>query len=116
MTSAGKTATLVMAKGKGSGSLLHPTSSSVVANNAASGVRAMTSSYRLKSAPSANRPSTATYAMGTFSQDYEYSSGSGDLDECNGRTGVTPEFPAGIYHYYVTDTYPYLQRCVKGTL
>ena len=40
--------------------------------------------------------------------------GSGDLDECNGRVGVTPEFPDGIYHYYATDTYPFFQRCVKG--
>jgi hypothetical protein len=28
---------------------------------------------------------------------------------------VTPEFPAGTYHYYVTDTYPFIQRCLKGT-
>jgi hypothetical protein len=28
---------------------------------------------------------------------------------------VTPEFPCGIYHYYITDTYPYIQRCVKGS-
>jgi hypothetical protein len=40
--------------------------------------------------------------------------GSGDLDECNGRMGVTPEFPDGIYHYYATDSYPFFQRCVKG--
>ncbi len=87
-----------------------------VATDANSGVRKVTSSYRLKSVPGANRPSTDTYAMGTFSQDYEYVAGSGDLDECNGRTGVTPEFPAGTYHYFATDTYPYLQRCVKGSL
>ena len=54
--------------------------------------------------------------MGTFLQDYEYVAGSGDLDECNGRTGVTPEFPKGIYHYVVTDTWPYVHRCVKGTV
>lgn len=42
--------------------------------------------------------------------------GSGDLDECNGRVGVTPEFPGGIYHYYATDTYPYFQRCVTGAV
>ena len=53
--------------------------------------------------------------MGTFVQDWEYVAGLGDLDECNGRTGVTPEFPGGIYHYTVTDTYPFIQRCVKGT-
>jgi|TARA_B110000091_G_scaffold18506_1_gene17445 hypothetical protein len=54
------------------------------------------------------------YALGTFSQDWEYVEGLGDLDECNGRWGVTPEFPQGIYHYYATDSYPYFQRCVKG--
>ena len=87
-----------------------------VATDASSSVRAMTSSYRLKSAPDANRPSTTTYAMGTFSQDYQYIANSGDLDECNGRTGITPEFPSGTYHYFATDSYPYLQRCIKGSL
>ena len=86
------------------------------ASDASSAIKVMTSSYKLKASPGANRPSTTTYAMGTFSQDYEYLAGSGDLDECNGRTGVTPEFPAGTYHYFATDTYPYLQRCIKGTL
>ena len=87
-----------------------------IANDASSGIKLVTSSYRLKSTVGVNRPSTATYAMGTFSQDYEYVASLGDLDECNGRTGVTPEFPAGIYHYFATNTYHYLQRCVKGTL
>jgi len=54
--------------------------------------------------------------MGAFTQDYEYVAGLGDLDDCNGRTGVTPEFPAGIYHYVATDTFPYLHRCVKGSV
>lgn len=76
----------------------------------------MSSSYRLKAAPDANRPATTLFPMGTFLQDHEYVAGLGALDECNGRTGVTPEFPNGIYHYYATDTYPYLQRCVKGQL
>ncbi len=88
----------------------------VNASDASSGTRAMKGSWRLKAAPDANRPATSLYAMGTFRQDYEYVAGLGDLDECNGRSGVTPEFPAGIYHYYATDTYPYLQRCVKGKL
>ena len=52
--------------------------------------------------------------MGTFTQDWEYVEGFGDLDECNGRVGVTPEFPNGIYHYYATDTYPFMTRCNKG--
>jgi hypothetical protein len=85
------------------------------ATDATSGVRKMNSSYRMKTTPDSGRPSTSLVPMGTFTQDYEYVSGLGDLDECNGRFGVTPEFPNGIYHYYITDAYPYIQRCVKGT-
>jgi YHYH protein len=80
-----------------------------------SAVKVMKGSYQLKSMPDAGRPSTSTYPMGAFTQDYQYVAGSGDVDECNGRTGVTPDFPCGIYHYYITDTYPFIQRCVKGT-
>lgn len=80
-----------------------------------SSIKAVTGSWQLQASPDANRPSTSLYPMGTFQQDWEYVAGSGDLDQCNGRYGVTPEFPAGIYHYYITDTYPYIQRCVKGS-
>jgi hypothetical protein len=83
--------------------------------DATSAITTMKGSYQLKSSPDSGRPSTSTYPMGAFTQDYEYVAGSGDLDECNGRFGVTPEFPCGIYHYYITDTYPFIQRCVKGT-
>jgi hypothetical protein len=31
--------------------------------------------------------------------DWNYVAGMGDLDECNGRWGPTPEYPDGIYHY-----------------
>ncbi|WP_249332008.1 YHYH protein [Pseudoalteromonas rubra] len=86
------------------------------AQDATSSLKAMTGSYQLVEDISSNRPSTSVYALGTFAQDWEYVAGSGDLDECNGRYGVTPEFPQGIYHYYATDTYPYFQRCVKGQL
>mgnify|MGYP002359447946 FL=1 len=85
------------------------------ATDANSGTKAMTPSWRKKTTPSAGRPSTSIAAMGTFTQDFEYVAGLGDLDECNGRFGVTPEFPNGIYHYYITDAFPYIQRCVKGT-
>lgn len=87
-----------------------------VATDATSALKNMVGSYQLVSSVSSSRPSTATYALGTFSQDWTYVAGSGDLDECNGRVGVTPEFPNGIYHYYATDTYPYFQRCVKGAV
>ena len=85
------------------------------ATDASSAVRVMKGSYRTKATPDAGRPSSTTFPMGTFVQDWEYSEGLGDLDECNGRTGVTPEYPAGTYHYYITDTYPFIQRCYKGT-
>lgn len=86
------------------------------ANDATSDITAITGSYQLITEISNSRPSSEIYSLGTFAQDWEYVEGSGDLDECNGRFGVTPEFPEGIYHYYATDTYPYFQRCVKGEI
>lgn len=84
------------------------------AQNAASGVKTMESGWQLKKAPGAGRPSSITYPMGTFRQDYEFTGSADGLDECNGRWGVTPEFPTGIYHYYITQGWPYIQRCVRG--
>jgi hypothetical protein len=85
-------------------------------SDSSSPIKAMTGSWQKKATPDLDRPVVAIFPMGTFTQDYQFVAGSGDLDECNGRTGVTPEFPEGIYHYYITDTYPYIQRCVKGRL
>lgn len=111
----GSTTTMTLVGWAPDGFPIYARNGYVVANNAASGLKALTSSYRLKSAPDSNRPATSSYSMGTFSQDYEYVAGLGDLDDCNGRSGVTPEFPAGIYHYVITSTYPFISRCVKGT-
>lgn len=85
-----------------------------IASDSTSVLKSMTGSYQLITDVSQSRPSTVTYPLGTFGEDWEYVAGSGDLDKCNGRVGVTPEFPEGIYHYYATDSYPYFQRCVKG--
>lgn len=85
-----------------------------IADNANSPLKVITGSYQLVSTVSPSRPSVSVYPLGTFSQDWEFVEGSGDLDRCNGRYGVTPEFPNGIYHYYATDSYPYFQRCVTG--
>jgi hypothetical protein len=71
-------------------------------------------SYAVDTVADAGRPSATNIPLGTFVSDWNYVAGSGDLDDCNGRFGVTPEFPTGIYHYYATDTYPYLPRCFKG--
>lgn len=79
-------------------------------------LKLMLPSYRLKQTPDTGRPSSTIVPMGSFLQDWEYVEGLGDLDECNGRFGSTPQFPQGIYHYYATDAYPYIQRCVKGSI
>jgi len=47
-------------------------------------------------------PINAQNPLGTFAQDYEYASGSGDLDEYNGRFCVTPDYPGGTYAYFAT--------------
>jgi len=87
-----------------------------IASDATSSLKSMTGSYQLISDVSDSRPSTDIYPLGTFGEDWEYIEDSGDLDECNGRIGVTPEFPEGIYHYFATDSYPYFQRCVRGVV
>jgi hypothetical protein len=99
-------------------------------NDSTSELISLQPSYRLKADPDINRPTTLTslaggpgqggtnpntpIPMGAFTQDFEYVDGLGDLDECNGRLGVTPEFPSGIYYYVVTDDFPYFTRCLKG--
>ena len=81
--------------------------------DATSPLKKLRSSYRLKKG---NRPGgpSGTYD-GRFTEDFEYVQGSGDLDECNGRFGVTPEYPCGIYHYYITEEFPYISRLFRGT-
>lgn len=86
------------------------------AADATSAIKEVTGTFTLKATLDAGRPSTDVYGPGAFTQDWEYTANSGDLDECNGRFGVTPEFPSGIYHYYLADTFPFGQRCVKGTV
>ena len=75
------------------------------------------SSYRLKTG---ERPGDGISApcgeyTGVYTADYEYHPDLGSLDECNGREGVTPEYPDGTYYYMVTDTYPGIPRCFVGT-
>lgn len=82
------------------------------AKDANSPLRKMRSSFRLKSGTRPDGPG-GTYD-GRFTADFEYAAGSGDLDECNGRFGVTPEYPGGIYHYCVLDEFPYLGRQWRG--
>lgn len=48
------------------------------------------------------------------SQDMD-SSSPADLDECQGHTAATTDYPEGIYHYHVSSTNaPNLPACLKG--
>jgi hypothetical protein len=57
---------------------------------------------------------SATYPLGYFAEDYAYSATNADLDLNNVRYCVTPEYPNGIYAYFVTinepgsPAYPYI--------
>lgn len=76
-------------------------------------VKRLRSSYRVKKG---RRPSGPRGRYdGTFVEDYEFVADAGDLNECNGRTGVTPEYPEGTYYYVVTDEFPFIPRCFRGT-
>jgi hypothetical protein len=86
------------------------------AKDAASPIVRLRSSYRLKagSRPTAHGQPGGKYD-GIFVEDFEYVAGSGDLDECGGRTGVTPEFPDGTYYYVLTEDFPFVSRAFRGT-
>lgn len=48
-------------------------------------------------------PAIASYALGTYVEDYEHIVGLGHLDEHNGRWCVTPDYPSGVYAYFITE-------------
>ncbi|MCX2723147.1 YHYH protein [Roseibium salinum] len=78
-----------------------------------SAVRKLKSSYRVKSGTRPGGPG-GRY-NGKFTQDWTFAAGAGDLDQCNGRFAVTPEYPEGTYHYVLTDAFPFIPRCWMGT-
>lgn len=80
--------------------------------NAGGGVKTLRSSYAVKSGERPDGPG-GRYS-GAFVEDYGYVAGRGDLDECNGRFAVTPEYPDGTYHYVATEEFPNLPLCWKG--
>lgn len=78
-----------------------------------SGLVKLRSSYQLKRGLRAGGPGGAY--DGAFVQDYEFAAGSGNLDECNGRNGITPEYPEGTYYYVITEDFPFIPRRFRGT-
>ncbi len=89
-------------------------------DSSTSQVRKATSSYRLKTgarvdvgsytAPVVGGNVVSSNYDGQFRGDWEYSAGLGDLDECNGMT------VNGQYGYYVTDAFPWVINCFKGSV
>jgi len=73
--------------------------------NASSGIVRMESGYVLKSSRT-NGPLVSSYPLGSFIDDYEYvttvSSFKSKLDENNGRFCITPDYPNGVYAYFIT--------------
>ena len=70
-----------------------------------SAVRRLSSAYYLKD----NRlggPNPSEFPLGTFIEDYEWrpstQTGKLELDENNGRFCVTPDYPEGVYAYFIT--------------
>lgn len=79
-------------------------------------LKKLASSYRLKKGARPSEPNGPGGNFdGAYTADWEFVKDSGDLDECNGRVGVTPEFPEGIYHYVITDQFPFIPRMFRGT-
>ena len=81
------------------------------------GITRMKSSYQLKTTRGTGTvPSTTTYPLGYFREDYEFVANavSDYLDVHNGRICKTPEYPNGIYCYFSTvdakwnSAYPYV--------
>ena len=95
------------------------------ANNPASAIRRIRSGFRLRTmttrtslpawslsvhpgisqalaATQFGPPVSTEFPLGRYIEDWEHVPAIGDLDQYNGRTGVTPEFPNGTYAYFVT--------------
>ena len=78
--------------------------------NDGSEVRAARSSYQLKTGRRPNSEGNpGGIPDGTYRDDYEFVEGVGDLDECNGMV------VNGTYGYYMTDEFPYILSCFRGT-
>lgn len=79
-------------------------------DSASGEVRKAVSGYTLKTGTRGERSDTNPGGeyTGRYNDDWEFTNG-GDLDECNGMS------VDGVYGYYVTDTYPWVIKCLMGT-
>lgn len=87
----------------------------ITAADSSSKLKELKSSYQLKDEKRPSKPDgPGGTTDGSFASDYEYVAGAGDLDEYNGREGITEEFPDGTYYYVLTDDFPYIPRLLRG--
>ncbi|MBI1245276.1 MAG: YHYH protein [Alphaproteobacteria bacterium] len=84
------------------------------AADATSGLRKLKPGWRLKTGSRGPGEPPGRHD-GSYTRDFEFAPGTGDLDECNGREGVTAEYPQGTYYYVLTETFPFIPRCFAGT-
>jgi len=77
----------------------------------------LASSWRLKSG---DRPGDGINEPcgeynGKYTNDYEFVSGLGDLDECNGvLADITINGETFFYYYVITEHFPVISRCISG--
>ncbi len=81
--------------------------------DSSSAIKELSPSWQLRSGSRQSGEPSGSY-NGDYTNDFEYVADSGDLDECNGRFTATPEFPGGTYAYFLTSSFPFAGRCVKG--
>lgn len=68
------------------------------------------SGYQLKNGSRPSNPGPGGAYDGTYNEDYEFIAGEGRLDQCNGGE------LDGKFVYFVTDTYPFVGRCLWGEI
>jgi len=73
-----------------------------------SAISEIVSGYKLITSIPPDRPSTTTYPLGSFIEDWVFDPALSTLDKNNGRFCKTPEYPNGTYAYFATVSYPYI--------
>jgi len=68
------------------------------------------SGYQLKTGSRPSNPGPGGAFDGTYNEDYEHIASDGRLDQCNGGE------LDGKFVYFVTDTYPFVGRCLWGEI
>lgn len=76
-------------------------------------MKEMKPGYKLKTGSRQSGEPEGDY-NGAFVQDYNFIDGHGDLDEYNGRYGITEEYPEGTYYYCITQDFPNMPLYFRG--